>query len=86
MVDVLGMDAVGGANQNNQANLFSIALKYKASESLGMYLGWAMTANGPAAHYDMGAGGRSVATDCHDAFAAAGDWSVRIPIFGRAVS
>ena len=69
---VLGMDAVGGANQNNQANLFSIALKYKASESLGMYLGWAMTANGPAAHYDMGAGGRSVATDCHDAFAAAG--------------
>ncbi len=67
-----GVDAVGGTNLDNSANLFSAALKYQATKKLGVYLSWAMTANGPAAHYDLGAGGRAVATDCHDAFAAAG--------------
>jgi len=31
-----------------------------------------MTINGSAAHYDLGAGGRAVTTDCHDAFGAQG--------------
>jgi len=30
----------------------------------------AATVNGPSAHYDLGAGGRGVTTDCHDANAA----------------
>lgn len=33
---------------------------------------WAGTFNGPYAHYDLGAGGRSVTTDCHDASDASG--------------
>jgi len=67
-----GVDAVGGAHQNNQANLFSAALRYKASRTVGFYLAWGYTANGPSAHYDLGAGSRSVQTDCHDASDATG--------------
>jgi predicted porin len=65
-------DATAGAHANNQANLFTTALKYKLTESLSMYSAWALTANGPAAHYDLGAGGRAVTTDCHDASDATG--------------
>ena len=32
----------------------------------------AATINGPSAHYDLGAGGHGVTTDCHDASEAAG--------------
>ena len=69
---VPGTDFTAGANADNSANLFTVALKRQLTETLGVYMNWAMTANGPAAHYDLGAGGRSVATDCHDAFAATG--------------
>lgn len=65
-------DATAGAHVDNTANLFTIALKNQLSKNLTAYLDWALTANGPAAHYDLGAGGRSVTTDCHDAFAATG--------------
>lgn len=67
-----GVDFTGGANANNTANLFSAAFKYQVARKLGLYFAWARTANGPAAHYDMGAGGRTVATDCHDASGAMG--------------
>ncbi len=67
-----GTDSVGGSHVNNQANLFSAALRYKASNTMGFYLGWGYTANGQYSHYDLGAGGRSVATDCHDASDATG--------------
>ncbi len=67
-----GSDSTGGANVNNQANMFTIAYKYQATKNLGIYTDWAMTMNGPYAHYDLGAGGRTVATDCHDAYAATG--------------
>ena len=69
---VVGEDATAGAHANNQANLFSAAVKYKLTESLSIYNSWAMTANGPAAHFDLGAGGRAVTTDCHDASDATG--------------
>lgn len=65
-------DAVAGANANNSANMFAIAFKNQLSKNLMAYFDWALTANGPAAHYDLGAGGRAVTTDCHDAFAATG--------------
>lgn len=57
---------------DNSANLFSFAFKYQAAKKLGFYASWAMAANGPAAHYDLGAGGRTVAIDCHDASDATG--------------
>jgi predicted porin len=65
-------DATAGAHVDNTANMFTIALKNQLSKNLTAYVDWALTANGPAAHYDLGAGGRSVTTDCHDAFAATG--------------
>jgi predicted porin len=68
---VPGEDATAGAHANNQANLFTTAIKYKLTESLSLYSTWALTANGPAAHFDLGAGGH-VTTDCHDAFDATG--------------
>ena len=65
-------DATAGAHADNRANLFTVAFKDQLNKNLTAYVDWAYTANGPAAHYDLGAGGRSVTTDCHDAFAAPG--------------
>ena len=65
-------DATAGAHVDNTANMFTVALKNQLSKNLLFYVDWAYTANGPAAHYDLGAGGRSVTTDCHDAFDATG--------------
>jgi hypothetical protein len=52
--------------------MFTVAFKDQLNKNLMIYFDWALTANGPAAHYDLGAGGRAVTTDCHDAFAATG--------------
>jgi hypothetical protein len=65
-------DATAGAHADNVANMYTIAVKNHLSRSLTAYIDWALTANGPAAHYDLGAGGRSVTTDCHDASDATG--------------
>jgi len=65
-------DSVAGAHVNNQANMFTVAFKNQLSRNLTAYFDWALTGNSVAAHYDLGAGGRSVTTDCHDAFAATG--------------
>src|ERR1035438_8387343 len=46
---------------------FTVMLRHRFTKSLSVYTDWAMTANGPAAHFDPGGGGRAVATDCHDA-------------------
>jgi predicted porin len=65
-------DATAGAHVDNTANMFTVAFKDQINKNLTAYVDWAFTANGPAAHYDLGAGGRSITTDCHDAFAATG--------------
>lgn len=65
-------DATAGAHADNTANMFTFAVKNQIDKNLTAYIDWAFTANGPAAHYDLGAGGRSITTDCHDAFAATG--------------
>ena|ERR1035438_8325925 len=52
--------------------MFTVALKRQLTKRLGVYANWAFTDNGPAAHYDLGAGGRAVTTDCHDAFDSTG--------------
>ncbi len=69
---VPGLDATAGANSDNTSNLLTAALKYKLGTNLTLYTDFAATINGPAAHYDLGAGGRSVTTDCHDASDATG--------------
>jgi predicted porin len=63
--------AVFGTNQN-QADMVTAEWKHKLSENLIWYNIAAATFNGPDAHYDLGAGGRSVTTDCHDAGTAPG--------------
>jgi predicted porin len=65
-------DATAGAHADNIANMFTVALKNQLSKNLTAYVDWALTANGAAAHFDLGAGGRSVTTDCHDASDATG--------------
>jgi predicted porin len=57
----------GGANPDNSANMFTLAWKHQVDKQLGFYADYAVTANHTAAHYDLGAGGRAVTTDCHDA-------------------
>jgi predicted porin len=71
MPDLTGGTAYGARNQN-QADMLTGAYKHRFSENLLWYTNVAATFNGPTAHYDLGAGGRSVTTDCHDAQAAPG--------------
>lgn len=66
----------GGGNcfapNNNQADMVTAAYKHMFSKNLTWYMDIAATFNGPSAHYDLGAGGRGVTTDCHDANDLAG--------------
>jgi predicted porin len=55
------------AQNNNQADMVTAAYKHQFSKNLMWYTDIAATFNGPSAHYDLGAGGRGVTTDCHDA-------------------
>jgi hypothetical protein len=48
------------------ANMYTIAWKHRFDKSLYWYLDAADTINHGNAHYDLGAGGRGVTTDCHD--------------------
>jgi predicted porin len=60
------------AANENKADLFTVALKHRVTDDLTLYADWAMINNGPSAHYALGAGGRGVITDCHDASDAPG--------------
>lgn len=55
-----------GAGVDNAADMFTLAWKHMVDDSLSTYINYAMTNNHPYAHYDLGAGGRGVTTDCHD--------------------
>jgi predicted porin len=63
---------VAFASNDNQADMITASWKHKFTENLTWYAAAAATFNGPSAHYDLGAGGRGITTDCHDAFAADG--------------
>ena len=65
-------DAVGGAHVDNSADMLSLAYKRVLGGGLSAYVDVAGIHNGPYAHYALGAGGRSVTTDCHDASDASG--------------
>jgi predicted porin len=53
-------------NLNNQANMYTIAWKHRFDKNLYWYIDAADTVNDGNSHYDLGAGGRGVTTDCHD--------------------
>jgi len=50
----------------NYANMFTAAWKHRFDKNLYWYVDAADTINHGNAHYDLGAGGRGVTTDCHD--------------------
>ena len=50
----------------NQANMYTVAWKHHFDKNFYAYLDAADTVNDGNAHYDIGAGGRGVTTDCHD--------------------
>jgi predicted porin len=52
--------------QANTADMYTIAWKHKLDKQLTWYLDTALTINHGNAHYDLGAGGRGLTTDCHD--------------------
>jgi predicted porin len=63
--------AVTNAN-NDSADMITSTYKHKFGQNLTWYTAVAATINGPSAHYDLGAGGRGVTTDCHSAWGASG--------------
>jgi hypothetical protein len=60
------------ASNQNQADMITLAIKHNITPDLQLYSDWAMIANGPSAHYALGAGAHGVVTDCHDASDASG--------------
>jgi len=52
---------------NNQANMYTLAWWHKMDKQLTFYMDVADTSNDGNAHYDIGAGGHGIKTDCHDA-------------------
>jgi predicted porin len=56
-----------GGIGNNQANMYTFAWWHKFDKQLTWYFNMADTANDGNAHYDIGAGGHGIKTDCHDA-------------------
>ncbi|WP_231949364.1 porin [Herminiimonas arsenitoxidans] len=61
---VLGV--LGTPNANNAANMYTLAYKRQVDKQFSWYANYAATINSAYAHYDLGAGGRGVTTDCHD--------------------
>jgi len=51
---------------DNSANLYSLAWRHALDKFTTLYIDYAMTDNHADAHYDLGAGGHGVTTDCHD--------------------
>jgi predicted porin len=66
-------DMTGGRAMDNEANMFTVAYRHRIGDGLDIYTDWAGTFNDQYAHFDLGAGGRGVTTDCHDASDTAGN-------------
>ena len=50
----------------NTADMFAVGIKWALDKALYFYIDGAATYNHGNAHYDIGAGGRGLTTDCHD--------------------
>jgi len=48
------------------ADMYTAAWKHRFDKHFYAYLNWADTINHGNSHFDLGAGGRSLTTDCHD--------------------
>ncbi len=54
-------------NTDDHADMFALLYKHKFDKYLTWYVDTALTINHGNAHYDLGAGGRGLSYDCHDA-------------------
>jgi Gram-negative porin len=52
---------------DTSSNMFAGMYRRAFDSHISVYVVYALQANHRAAHYDLGAGGRAVTTDCHDA-------------------
>ena len=50
----------------NQANMYTIAWIAQAGQAVVLVHRWRETVNDGNAHFDIGAGGHGIKTDCHD--------------------
>jgi hypothetical protein len=46
--------------------MYALNWRHNLDRQTQFYADWALTKNQSAAHYDLGAGGHGVTTDCHD--------------------
>jgi predicted porin len=60
-------DGATYAPTKNWAEMLTLMYMRSFSRNFTWYIDGAATLNGPSAHFDLGAGGRGVTTDCHDA-------------------
>jgi predicted porin len=65
--NTLPLVGIGTANPDNAGNMFTLAWKHQMDKNMSIYADWAETINHKEAHFDLGAGGHGVTTDCHDA-------------------
>ena len=64
--DPAGQHDYNPNSTDDHADMYTVAWKHRFDKSLYWYLDAADTVNHGNAHYDIGAGGRGVTTDCHD--------------------
>jgi predicted porin len=64
--DPAGQHNFNPAALDDSADMYTIAYKHRFDKSLYWYIDAAETVNHGNAHYDLGAGGRGLTTDCHD--------------------
>jgi predicted porin len=64
--DPAGQHNYNPSSRDNSANMYTIAWKHRFDKHIYWYLDAADTINKGNAHYDIGAGGRGLTTDCHD--------------------
>jgi predicted porin len=51
---------------DNSTSMFTGMVRHVVDAQVSFYVVYAVQANHGAAHYDLGAGGRAITTDCHD--------------------
>jgi predicted porin len=61
-----GQHNTDGFAPDTAANMYTANYKHKIDKQLSWYADYAVMANSTQTHYDLGAGGRGVTTDCHD--------------------
>jgi predicted porin len=64
--DPAGQHNYNPSSTNDTADMYTIAWKHRFDKHIYWYLDAADTINKGNAHYDLGAGGRGLTTDCHD--------------------